>query len=169
MRDVNSIVFGQAGPVRQADVGLWRNAEQIRTDPPLTLTPASWALGQAGDGGDQDRAKHKAYHAHRGKDKTLPAGQAFAFGIAEEVRKFLVDLDYWQEPGEAGAEAPNGPMLLRCWHGHPEERRTGEREAEHPIEHPECVGADTETGDILNGTRQNVGQSRFCLAFPHPA
>jgi hypothetical protein len=29
MRDVNSVVFGQAGPVRQAYVGLSRNADQF--------------------------------------------------------------------------------------------------------------------------------------------
>jgi hypothetical protein len=44
----------------------------------LTLTRASGALGQAGDGGDQDRAEYKPHDGHRAKDKTLPAGQAFA-------------------------------------------------------------------------------------------
>ncbi len=53
-------------------------------DSVLTLTPASGSLGQARDGGEQDQAEHPAHHAHRGKDKTLPAGQAFAFGIVEE-------------------------------------------------------------------------------------
>jgi hypothetical protein len=78
MRDVNSVVFGQAGPARQADAGLW-GATRIKFDPgpPLTLTRPSGALGQAGDGGDQDRAEHKAHDADRGKDKTLPSGQAF--------------------------------------------------------------------------------------------
>jgi hypothetical protein len=103
MRDVNSVVFGQAGPARQADAGLW-GATGIKFDPgpPLTLTRPSGALGQAGDGGDQDRAEHKAHDADRGKDKTLPSGQAFAFGIIEERGEFLVDLDYWQQPGEFG-------------------------------------------------------------------
>jgi len=80
-----------------------RYADQIRPRPDLTRP--SGALGQAGDGGDQDRAEHKAHDADRGKDKTLPSGQAFAFGIIEERGEFLVDLDYWQQPGEAGAEA----------------------------------------------------------------
>jgi hypothetical protein len=44
----------------------------------LTLTRASGALGQAGDGGDQDRAEYIPHDGHRAKDKTLPAGQAFA-------------------------------------------------------------------------------------------
>jgi len=103
--------------------------------------PASGALGQAGDGGDQDCAEHKAHDANRGKDKTLPAGQAFAFGIVEERGEFAVDLDHWQEPGEAGAEAPNGTMLLRCWHLHPEERRADQPEAHDPIEDDEGMGA----------------------------
>ena len=126
MRDVKCVVFGQAGSVRQAYAGLWRDADQICASPPLILTPALGALGQARDGGAQDRGQHKADDADHGKNKTLPAGQALALGIVEEVGEFLVDLDDWQKPGEAGAEAPNGPMLLRCWHGHPEERRTGE-------------------------------------------
>ena len=67
MRDVNSVVFGQAGPVRQADAGLWRNAEQIRTDAPLTLTRALGGLGQAGDGDTQDRGEYKAYDAKGGE------------------------------------------------------------------------------------------------------
>jgi len=75
------------------------------------LARASGALGQAGDGGDQDRAEHEAHDGHRAKDKTLPAGQAFAFGIIEELGEFLVDLDHWQEPGEAGAEAPDESMF----------------------------------------------------------
>jgi hypothetical protein len=85
MRDVNSVVFGQAGPARQADAGLW-GATRIKfgPGPPLTLTRPSGALGQAGGGGDQDRPEHKAHDADRGKDKTLPSGQAFAFGIVEE-------------------------------------------------------------------------------------
>jgi hypothetical protein len=53
-------------------------ATRIKFDPgpPLTLMRPSGALGQAGDGGDQDRAEHKAHDADRGKDKTLPSGQA---------------------------------------------------------------------------------------------
>jgi len=135
------------------------------------LVRASGALGQAGDGGDQDRAEYKAHDGHGGKDKTLPAGQAFAFGIVEERGEFLVDLDHWQEPGEAGAEAPDKSMFLVT---HPFHRllqieSPENRDDEHPIENPEGVGADTKAGDILNGARQNVGRSRFCLAFPHAA
>ena len=37
------------------------------------------------------------------------------------------------------------------------------------LENPECVGADADAGDILKESRPNVGQSRFCLVFPHPA
>jgi hypothetical protein len=44
------------------------------------LTPASGALGRAGDGGEHDRAEHKANDADHGKDKTLPFSQAPAFG-----------------------------------------------------------------------------------------
>jgi hypothetical protein len=44
------------------------------------LTPVSAALGRAGDGGEQDRAEHKANYADHRKDKTLPFGQALAFG-----------------------------------------------------------------------------------------
>jgi hypothetical protein len=61
------------------------------------LVHASRALGQTGDGGDQDRAEHKAHDADHGKDKTLPAHQALAFGIVEEIGEFLVDHDHWQE------------------------------------------------------------------------
>jgi hypothetical protein len=57
MRDVKCAVVGPAGPVWQANAGLWRNANQIRTGPPLALTPASGALGQARDGDEQDRAQ----------------------------------------------------------------------------------------------------------------
>ena len=45
------------------------------------------------------------------KDKTLPAGQSFAFGIVEERGEFLVNLDHRQQPREAGAEAPDKPVL----------------------------------------------------------
>jgi hypothetical protein len=45
------------------------------------LTPASGPLDRAGDGGEQDRADHNAYDADHGKDKTLPADQAPAFGL----------------------------------------------------------------------------------------
>jgi hypothetical protein len=122
-----AVSAGQGGGVDQAYDGWWVVSQFGFQQPgeagDVGFTPALGALGQARDGGDQDRAEHKAHNAHRGKDKTLPAGQAFAFGIVEEVGEFLVDFDHWQEPGEAGAEAPNGPMLLRCWQGHPEERR----------------------------------------------
>src|ERR1019366_4108802 len=91
---------------------MWHDADQIRTDPPLTLTLASGALGQARDGGEQDRAEYKAHHADHRKDKTLPAGQAFALGIVEEIGELLVDLDHRQEPGEAGAEAPDKPVMV---------------------------------------------------------
>jgi hypothetical protein len=73
---------------------------------------ASGALGQARDGGEQDRAEHKAHDPHRVKDKTLPAGQTFAIRIVEEIGEFLVNLDHWQKPGEAGAEAPDKSVFL---------------------------------------------------------
>ncbi|HXN87875.1 MAG TPA: hypothetical protein VN890_00720 [Methylocella sp.] len=37
-------------------------------------------MGRAGDGGEQDRAEHKANYADPRKDKTLPFGEALAFG-----------------------------------------------------------------------------------------
>jgi hypothetical protein len=85
--------------VRQADAGLWRNAEQIRTDAPLTLTRALGGLGQAGDGDTQDRGEYKAYDAKGGEQDTLPPIEVRALGIIEELREFLVDLDPWQEQG----------------------------------------------------------------------
>jgi hypothetical protein len=48
-----------------------QSADQTQTGSPLTLTPVSGALGEARDGGDQDRAEHKAYDPDRGKDKAL--------------------------------------------------------------------------------------------------
>ena len=79
MRDVKCVVFGNAGELKPADAGIWRDADQFRTDPPLTLTPASGALGQAGDGGDQDRAEHKAHDTKGGEQDALPPVEALAF------------------------------------------------------------------------------------------
>jgi hypothetical protein len=83
------------------------------------------ALGQAGDGDAQDRGKYKAYDAKGGEQDALPPIEALTLGIIEELREFLVDLDHWQEPGEAGAEAPKRSSLLRARRrdGPPEERR----------------------------------------------
>jgi hypothetical protein len=51
------------------------------------LMPVSGALGRAGDGGEQDRAEHKANDAAHGKDKSLPFGQALAFGCIDARKK----------------------------------------------------------------------------------
>jgi hypothetical protein len=102
MRDVKCVVFGNAGELKPADAGIWRDADQFRTDPPLTLTPASGALGQAGDGAEAP-------------DKSM-------FLVTHPFHRFLQ------------IESPEN-----C-------------DDDHPIENPEGVGADTETGDILNGT-----------------
>ena len=50
------------------------------------LTPASGALGRAGDGCEHDRAEHKPSDDGHGKDKALPAGQALAFGLLTRAK-----------------------------------------------------------------------------------
>jgi hypothetical protein len=111
-------VDGETTVPRQADAGLW-GATRIKFDPgpPLTLMRPSGALGQAGDGGDQDRAEHKAHDADRGKDKTLPSGQAFAFGIVEERGEFLVDPEISRLSSQFGG-APH-VYRLNEMHGFP--------------------------------------------------
>ena len=79
------------------------------------LTPASGALGRAGDGGEHDRAEHKAHYADHGKDKALPAGQVLAFGLmmrakgrVSSARERLIDTTRG-----AGACSPPPPTLMR--------------------------------------------------------
>jgi hypothetical protein len=83
------------------------------------LTPASGPLGRAGDGGEHDRAEHKAHDADRGKDKALPAGQALAFGLmmcaksrVSSAIKRLIDTT----PGAAaGSPPPPSSMRRTAW------------------------------------------------------
>jgi len=77
--------------------------------------PVSGALGRAGDGGEQDRVEHKANDADHGKDKTLPFGQALAFGRklrargrVSSARERLINTTRG-----AAAGSPPPPILMR--------------------------------------------------------
>jgi hypothetical protein len=64
-------------------------------------------FGSGPRGGDQYQAEYPPYDAKGGEQDTLPPIEVRACGIIEEVGEFLADLDPWQEPGKAGAKAPN--------------------------------------------------------------
>jgi hypothetical protein len=89
----------------------------------------------------------------------------FAFGIVEELGEFLVDLDHRQEPGEAGAEAPDKSMFLvtHPFHRFLQIESPENCDDDHPIEDPEGVGADTETGAALTnaGDREAANEIRY--------
>jgi len=78
------------------------------------LMPVSGALGRAGDGGEQDRAEHKANDADHGKDKTLPVRQALAFGrMMRAKRPRLIGREIDQHTRGAAAGSPPPPFLMR--------------------------------------------------------
>jgi hypothetical protein len=86
------------------------------------LARASGALGQAGDGGDQDRAEHKAHHGKAsGKAieyEPLRPRETLALGMIEELLTFPVDLNHGQQPRQAGEEAPKFSSILAVCRRH---------------------------------------------------
>jgi hypothetical protein len=128
-------------------------------------------LRQAGNGGNQHRAEHEAYDADDGNNGTLKAGQALAFWVVKKVRKFLVDLDHWQKPGEACAKAPKKPLMAiaHSLYARFEINRAEERDAYDPSENAERVCADAEARDPLKEAGPNIAPSFFRFAYPHAA
>jgi hypothetical protein len=76
-------------------------ATRVRFDP-ARCSP----MGQARDGGDEDRAEYKAHDTKGGEQDALQPIEPLASGIVEELSKFLVDLNHRQQPRQAGTEAP---------------------------------------------------------------
>jgi hypothetical protein len=108
MRDVNSVFFGKGRTGEASSCRLVAHRESDSNRPTAHPNALSGALGQAGDGGEQDQAEYPADDAQRGKEKTLPASEAVVLGFVEEISEIFVELN-WQKPGEAGAEAPENP------------------------------------------------------------
>jgi hypothetical protein len=72
-------------------------------------------LGWAGDGGEQDCAEHKANGADHGKDKTLPFGQALAFGRVMRAKNGRVASakERLIDTTRGAAGSPPLPILMR--------------------------------------------------------
>src|SRR5262245_47328501 len=117
----------------------------------------SGAVGQPGDGNEQDRAQRQADHAEGREHKDLPALQARTLGIIEERGELLVDRNHRQQLRQAGAKAPNGSLMPRRRNGPPEQCRAGEPERDHPGKNDEGMGAYAIAGHGAERGLQQAG------------
>src|ERR1700728_2030110 len=101
-------------------------------------------LGEAGDGDYQEADKGPADHDIGGKEEALPPCEPLAVRVVEELSELLVDLDAWQKPREACAEAPESAprWVANVRREKPEDHRAEQRVEHQPEEDAETVISD---------------------------